>query len=134
MAKRCVQGKNLMDDLRPEQIKEIERLAKIGCDDNLIADCLGIPTSTFTDSNALRLLTRQKRAQHKAAILDDQDKTRPKQPIMQIWQGKQFLGQSDKQAFTHDISQETATLLGLVDGDNRGKLPVDTDGDTQAEQ
>ena len=122
-------GKSLYDDLTPEQKQEVERLASVGCSNELIADCIGVPDSTFRDCNRLRELCRQKRAKHKAAILSDQDTQRPKYPVMSIWQGKNFLGQTDKQEVKHAVTEETASLLSLVDGQNRGKLPSETDDD-----
>jgi hypothetical protein len=116
-------GKSLYDDLTPEQIQEVERLASIGCSNKLIAECLGVPVSTFHDCVKLRKICAQKRAEHKTAILSDQSTSRPKNPVMQIWQGKQFLGQTDKQEVKHGVSEETATLLGMIDGASRGLLP-----------
>ena len=120
-------GKSLYDDLTEEQKAEVERLASVGCSNELIAESLGVPVSTFHDCPQLRKICGQKRAKHKAAILSDQDTQRPKYPVMAIWQGKNFLGQTDKQEVKHAVSEETASLLRLVDGQNRGKLPSETD-------
>ena len=126
-------GKSLIDDLTQDQIQEIGRLARIGCNNELIAECMDIPYRTLMDCKDLRRIATQKRALHKADILKDQTDSRPKNPVMQIWQGKNFLGQSDKQEVRHGVSQAAVELLGLVDGQNRGKLPTETDDDIPTE-
>ena len=47
----------------------------------------------------------------------------PKSPAMAIFLGKNELGQKDKQEIEHSLDKPTATLLGLIDGDSKGKLP-----------
>lgn len=122
--------KSLYDDLTAEQKQEIERLASVGCSNKQIAESLGVPVSTFYDCPKLRQICAQKRAEHKTTILMDQDTQRPKNPVMAIWQGKQFLGQSDKQELKHSLTEQTASLLSMIDGQNRGKLPSETDDDS----
>ena len=42
---------------------------------------------------------------------------------MAIFLGKNELGQTDKQEIEHSLDKPTATLLGLIDGNSKGKLP-----------
>ena len=116
-------GKSLYDDLTSEQRQEVERLASIGCSNKLIAECIDVPVSTFHDCSKLRKICTQKRATHKCDILKDQRKHSKNTPVGAIWLGKQFLGQADKQQVKHGVDAETASLLSLIDGGDKGKLP-----------
>jgi len=89
----------------PDQIADIERLAKLNLNTETIADALDIPVNTLK-SNFRRQLT-QKRAQGKAEIAEAQ-RSMLKQPVMAIWLGKQHLGQSDVQKI------EVGSMLPIV--------------------
>ena len=116
-------GKSLYDDLTPEQIQEVEKMASVGCSNKLIAECLGVPVSTFHDCVKLRKICAQKRALFRRNIRVDQVKHSKNTPVGAIWLGKNELGQTDKQEVRHGVSEETATLLALIDGASKGLLP-----------
>jgi len=42
---------------------------------------------------------------------------------MQIWLGKQVLGQKDKQTQVHEIDEDTLTVMRAISGSTKGKLP-----------
>ncbi len=118
-------GKSVWDDLTDSEKQEIAEYAEVGCTNKHIAELMDIPDSTFKDSDKLRRFCSQKRAVHRANILTDQRKHSKTTPVGAIWQGKQFLGQTDKQQIKHGVDEATASLLSLVDGATRGKLPAD---------
>ena len=99
-----------------------------------IAALVGLSYNTLRDIPELRQIIAKKKAERHRWLHQAQDAHAVKTPVMAIFLGKNELGQRDIQDITHDISPETATLLGLVDRDNRGKLPIDTDDNTQVEE
>lgn len=116
-------GDKLWDSLTSNQLKEIGEAALVGCTNLHIAEIMGWPEKTFADCKKLREYCRQKRARFRQEILKDQRKHSKNTPVGGIWQGKQFLDQTDRREDTHKVDEATASLLGLVDGRTRGKLP-----------
>ena len=106
-------------------MKEIGEAAKVGCTNKHIVAIVGLPMDAFEHCSKLVSFTHQKRAIFRQDILKDQRKHSKNTPVGSIWQGKQFLGQTDKQQVQHGVDEATVSLLGLVDGSTRGKLPSD---------
>ena len=50
-----------------------------------------------------------------------------KNPVMQIWLGKNDLGQTDKQDVRHDVSPEIRELMHMIDGKDQGRLPCEVE-------
>ena len=73
--------------------------------------------------NNYRKLMKKKRAEGKAWLRDRQHETAEKNPIMQIWLGKNNLDQTDKHIQELKVDKDTASLLGLIDGSTKGQLP-----------
>lgn len=108
-----------------EQIELIEKYALMNCRYLTIAKVLGIPEQTLKD-NFVDLITK-KRAEGKIELRTAQREkaTRTKDTAMLIFLGKNDLGQADKQTVEHGVTAESATLLGLIDGSSKGKLPTE---------
>lgn len=118
-------GDKLWESLTDGQLKEIAEHAKIGCPDKDIALLMDIPETSFTDSTKLRCYCTKKRAIWRKTIRQDQQKHCKNTPVGAIWLGKQALGQTDKQQVNHGVDEATVSLLGIIDGGGRGKLPSD---------
>ena len=116
-------GDKLWESLTDGQMKEIAEHAKIGCPNKDIALLMGIPDNSFTQCTKLCAYTNQKRAIFRKNIRQDQVKHSCNTPVGSIWLGKDVLGQTDKHENKHIVDEATASLLGLVDGNTRGKLP-----------
>lgn len=116
-------GDKLWEGLTTAQKKEIGDSARIGCSNKDIGLIVGIPETSFEECSKLRGFTAQKRALHRQQIRKDQAKHSLNTPVGSIWLGKNVLGQTDKQQVKHVVDEATASLLGLVDGTSRGKLP-----------
>lgn len=116
-------GDKLWETLTEAQKKEIAGAARVGCTNLHIAEIMGLPDTTFTDCDKLRQFCRQKRALFRQEVLSNQHKHGKNTPVGSIWQGKQHLGQTDKREDTHKVDEATVSLLGLIDGASRGKLP-----------
>lgn len=105
-----------------EQVKVIADYAFHGCQNNTIATLLDIPVNTLTRHFG-KLLTK-KRCERKLYLRKAQDRKAGEGDTgMLCFLGKNELGQSDKQEITHGVTTETAKLLRIIDGSNKGKLP-----------
>lgn len=130
-AGRNSKGSTVWDTLTDTQKQEIAGYAKIGCTNEHIAELMEIGKDAFRNSNKLTSFCRQKRAIFRHQIRQDQSKHSKTTPVGAIWLGKNELGQSDKNEIRHAVSEETASLLGLVDGVTRGKLPSESEEDNE---
>lgn len=86
--------------LNEDTLQQIRGLARIQCTQNEAAAVLGVHKDTFSD-----FLHRYEKAMEawemgrengRASLRRNQFKTAETNPTMQIWLGKQFLGQTDK--------------------------------------
>jgi hypothetical protein len=79
---------------------EVYKLAKLGCTDVEIADFFGVSEDTFArrkkDDPEVAMALMTGRADVKMSLRRLQWRSAQKSITMQIWLGKQFLGQSDK--------------------------------------
>lgn len=107
-----------------EQINEMQNYAFNGCQNNTIATLMDIPIETLVRRFG-KLLTK-KRAERKWALRMAQTSKAidSKDTGMLCFLGKNELGQTDKQTTELNLSKATATLLGLIDGSSKGKLPT----------
>jgi hypothetical protein len=105
------------------QIKKMKKLALNGCQNNTIASIMGIPVQTIVD-NFREVLTK-KRAERKNDLRTHQNTAAKKgNPALLIFLGKNELDQADKQDIDLGLNKDTITLLGLIDGSSKGKLPT----------
>jgi hypothetical protein len=106
------------------QMKYMGDLALAGCQTLTIATLMEIPRETIDQRNDIQQFLTKKRCERKLRLRKQQEKaTKSGVPSMLIWMGKQTLGQVDKQETQHTLSKETITLLGMIDGGDKGKLP-----------
>ena len=77
------------------EIKQIEDLAYKGCKTNTIATVLGVDYDILVRNHKERMA--KKRCEGKIWLRERQLETAQKNPVMQIWLGKNTLDQSDKQ-------------------------------------
>lgn len=106
----------------------IDEMAMSQAKDTTIASALGWNTESFR--RQFRERTEQKRALGKLEILKSQrDKCKAKDTTMLIWSGKQHLGQSDKAAIEHGVSDSLGALIGEINGCRHLPAAVATQGD-----
>lgn len=110
-----------------EEIATIDELALINCKDYTIANIIGCDSETLKAHFSERMI--KKRAEFKAKLRGYQEKMAKTNTAMAIFLGKNELDQADKQEIKHDLTKETATLLGLIDGGSKGKLPDEGEGE-----
>ena len=107
--------------LTDEQLKRMDRMAMDQCKHRTIAEALGVGREALRENYLARL--HQKGAEGRVELQRDQRAMQSKQPSVAIFRGKNYLGQTDKQEIEHSLDKPTATLLGLIDGNSKGKLP-----------
>ena len=82
-------------------LKQIEELARIQCTQREAAAVMGVCLNTFTTflgtHKKARDVWEMGRDEGLVSLRRNQFKTAETNPTMQIWLGKQYLGQSDKQ-------------------------------------
>lgn len=101
----------------PLEIVKIEELARIGCSDEIIADCISKTKSVI--QRYFKAKIAQKKAEFKAEIVQVQQDMLKKQPVMAIWLGKQHLGQTDVQKI--EIASLPAITVALQGTPESGK-------------
>lgn len=104
------------------QLKKMDRMAMDQCKHRTIAEVLGVGREALRTHYLPRLL--KKGAEGRVELQRDQRRMQSKQPSVAIFRGKNYLDQTDKQEIKHDLSKETVSLLGLIDGSSKGKLPT----------
>ncbi len=102
---------------------EIIKYALVGCYDKTIARLTGIPETTL--KRRCGDLIAKKRAERKYNLRVAQDKAvTAGNSALLIFLGKNELGQVDKQERVIDMGEETIkTVLGIINGCTKGKLP-----------
>lgn len=108
--------------LTKAQLAKMDRMAKDQCKHRTIAEVLDVGREALREHYLPRLI--KKASEGRVELQADQRRMQKKQPSVAIFRGKNYLGQTDKQETTHNISKETASLLGLIDGSTKGKLPA----------
>lgn len=108
--------------LTEAQLKKMDRMAKDQCKHRTIAEVLGVSRDHLRQYYLPRLI--KKASEGRVELRADQRRMQKKQPSVAIFLGKNYLDQRDKQETEHTISKETASLLGLIDGSSKGKLPT----------
>ncbi len=103
------------------QLQKMDRMAKDQCKHRTIAEVLGVGREALRVHYLPRLI--KKGAEGRAELQADQRRMQKKQPSVAIFRGKNYLEQTDKQEIKHAITEETVTLLGMIDGTSKGKLP-----------
>ncbi len=95
-----------------QQIAEVDRLARLNCNNNTIAEITGIPASSLKRRFNGRL-TRG-RALWREDIRQAQANNKDN-PTMAIWLGKQDLGQTDKQVIETGSTEAKAKTGAELD-------------------
>lgn len=108
------QGKKL--ELTDEQWAEMGEHALDGCQNGTIAGLMDIPETTISTSKELRRFLWKKRCERKSKKRKEQDKHAVTSPVMSIFQGKNELGQKDKQDVVVDAGQDLKGFLGWLAG------------------
>ena len=80
----------------PEQIVQMEDYAYQGCMTETIANLMDIPRETIDTRPDIQRILTKKRCERKLNLRRIQNKTAKTVPVMQIWLGKNVLGQTDK--------------------------------------
>lgn len=104
-----------------EQIWRIEQMAFDQCHTRTIAEALCLSQDTIKRHFASFLT--QKRAEGRAALRRMQMAMSRNNVTMQIWLGKQYLDQVDKNEQTHGITDALADLIREVSSGSNG-LPI----------
>ncbi len=110
----------------PEEIVEIERMALVQCPYRTIAESLGLNEGDIRRRSDIVAIVSRKRAEGRQQLHSWQFKSAEKQPVMQIWLGKQHLEQTDKPV--SDGASQHVTLNITADGKTVKADLVDTDG------
>ena len=113
--------------LTDEQLTAMDQMAMDQCKHRTIAEALGVGRAELRTHYMPRLL--KKGAEGREELAADQRAMQSKQPSVAIFRGKNYLGQTDKQEIEHSLDKPTATLLGLIDGNSKGKLPTEGEED-----
>ena len=113
--------------LTQAQEKKMDRMAKDQCKHRTIAEVLGISRDHLRQYYLPRLI--KKGAEGRVELQRDQRVMQKRQPSVAIFRGKNYLGQTDKQEIKHAVTEEAATLLGLIDGTSKGQLPDRAEGE-----
>ena len=102
------------------QLQRIDEMARAQAKDSTIACAMGIGLETFR--REFRERTEQKRAEGKLELLQAQRTSAivAKIPVMQIWAGKQHLGQSDKKEVAVEVTS-LADIAAVMRGGDEGK-------------
>ena len=93
---------------------EIEKLAAIGCTTSEIAAFLNCSKDTI--EKRFSAVLQKGRENMKSSIRRMQYETAAGgNPTMQIWLGKQYLGQTDKNEYSGDIGQVAGFRIEIID-------------------
>ena len=115
-------GRGKKTIISEEDMTKAEECAFQGCQTGTIATLMGWDRQWVDGREDILTKLKKKRAERKLAIRSAQT-ANIKNPVMQIWLGKNELSQTDKQQVKHGVDETTASLLQLIDGTSRGKLP-----------
>ena len=96
-----VYAENLVEPT-DRDIKIVEEMASIGCTPREISGVMGFPIGLLKSNHQLSYAVLRGNERAKMSLRRLQWKTAQKNPIMQIFLGKQLLGQSDKVEHTKD--------------------------------
>lgn len=107
-----------------EQINQMQEYALTGCQNNTIATLMDIPIVTLVRRFGKLLTIKRAERKYKLRKAQNEKALISKDTGMLCFLGKNELGQTDKQITELNLSKETATLLGLIDGNSKGKLPT----------
>ena len=100
-----------------------ESLAYDGCQNNTVEGLLRWARGFIAARPDIAEKLTRKRQERKAWLRRLQFKQAEKQPVVGIFLGKNYLGQADKQEHRLGLDERTSSLLALIDGKDKGKLP-----------
>lgn len=110
---------NHKKDIDPEQVR---KLAAIGCTHEEIASVVGCSTDTLV--RRFLDVIEEGRSQGKSSLRRKQWEMAINGNVtMLVWLGKQYLGQTDKQALTNE-SEEYEIFIGEAKETNYNRLPA----------
>ena len=116
-----------------EDLAKAEEYALQNCKNNTIATLMGWHPMFIAEHEEILKRLRKKRAEHAQTIRESQF-NHVKNPIMAMFLGKNVLGQADKQDIKHGMSEDTLSLLSLIDGKTRNTLPGEAGDNTDSLQ
>ena len=122
MAGRVGRPKTVISD---EDLAAAEALALLNCQTGTIAVAMGWDRQWLDQRPDILTKLSKKRAEHKIELRKCQYNQR-KNPALAIFLGKNALGQADKQEHKMGLDEQTSSLLAMIDGKDKGKLPGGT--------
>ena len=93
-------GRGCKKIISPEDMERAEAYAYNGCQNGTIEGLMGWNTGFIHDSKDIRGKLLQKRQERYAYLRKRQFEQGEKNPVMNIFLGKNYLGQADKQEIT----------------------------------
>ncbi len=97
----------------PEEISQIEDMARIQCSTRTIAECLGVSEEQIRQRADITAIVKRKRAYGRMILHKTQHEMAEKQVVMAIWLGKQHLEQADKADITSG-GESVADFMALL--------------------
>ena len=115
-------GRGCKTVISDEDMAKAEECAFQGCQTGTICTLMGWDRQWVDGRPDILTKLRLKRAERKLAIRSAQT-ANIKNPVMQIWLGKNDLNQTDRAEVKHGVDETTASLLNIIDGASKGRLP-----------
>ncbi len=115
-------GRGCKTVISDEDMAKAEECAFQGCQTGTICTLMGWDRQWVDGRPDILTKLKKKRAERKLAIRTAQ-MGNIKNPVMGIWLGKNELNQTDKAEFKHGVDEVTTSLLDMIDGHSKNKLP-----------
>jgi len=115
-------GRGCKTVVSDEDMAKAEECAFQGCQTGTICTLMGWDRQWVDGRKDILTKLTLKRAERKLAIRSAQ-MGNIKNPVMGIWLGKNELNQTGRAEIKHGVDEATVSLLELIDGSSRGKLP-----------
>jgi len=119
-------GRGKKKQITNKELKQAEEYAFNGCKNNTICGLMGWNHNFLEDRPDILKRLAKKRAEREFDLRKAQTDTaiKAKNAVMQIFLGKNELGQSDKQETRHDVGDGLAELLRQIKP-TKGILPAE---------
>ena len=126
-------GRGCKKIVSDEDMAKAEAYALDNCQNGTICKLMGWHHNFLEDRPDILKKLEVKRAEHKAELRANQRRQAKTNPVMNIFLGKNALGQADKQEHKYGLNEETTSLLALIDGKSKGVLPSAERGGAEGE-